>query len=559
MPQLEFDRFYKYDDLTSILEAMVTDHPNLIRIDSIGKSHEGRDIWLATVTNFSTGDDLSKPAIWIEGNIHATEFTASAAALHLLDVLLRKYGNDEKVTRALDSRVFYVVPRLNPDGAELAMADRPKFIRSSVRPYPRQDQQDGLIPEDLDGDGRILSMRIADPNGAWKKAPQDERLLVARDPDEADGEFYRLLPEGQIQNYDGYIIKAAPDLHGLDLNRNWPADWETESVQKGAGPYPTSEPEIRATVQAIVDRPNITAYITYHTMSAVHLRPYSAHDDDHFPTRDLRVFKKIGEHATRLTGYPAISIYHDFKYEPKEVVHGGSDDWIYEHLGIYAWTTEFWSPMKQAGIKDFKFIEWFREHPVEDDLALLKWSDEVLGGKGYIDWYPFDHPQLGQVELGGWDEMYCWRNPPPEFLEKEIKSHADFALFHLLISPKLEVHTLDMKQVQTGVFAVTLVLHNTGWLPTNVTEKANERKAVRPLEVELELPEGAEMVIGDRRTEAGQLEGRDQKTTAIGYEVDPTTDRVKLEWVVSAPKGGTLKIEARHQRAGTIVRELSLS
>jgi len=216
------------------------------------------------------------------------------------------------------------------------------------------------------------------------------------------------------------------------------------------------------------------------------------------------------------------------------------------------------SPMKQAGIKDYKFIDWFREHPVEDDLALLKWSDEVLGGKGYVEWYSFEHPQLGPVELGGWDEMYCWRNPPPEFLESEIKAHADFALFHLLISPKLEVHTLEVKPVKPDVFAITLVLQNTGWLPTNVTEKAKERKAVRPLEVELQLPEGADLVIGERKTEAGQLEGRDQKFTVLWGGLDPTNDRTKLEWVVSAPKGGTLRIEARHQRAGTVVRELSL-
>ncbi|MEO7803894.1 MAG: M14 family metallopeptidase, partial [Actinomycetota bacterium] len=526
---------------------------------SIGQSFEGREIWLATMTNTATGEAASKPALWVEANIHATEVTGCTAALYLINKLIGGFGTDESVTRVMDTRTFYVVPRLNPDGAELALADRPKFVRSSVRHYPFADEQDGFYGEDVDGDGRILSMRVRDDNGAWKAYPDDPRLLVARDPDEVGGVYYRLFPEGSVRNYDGVSIKAAPPLEGLDLNRNYPALWDTESVQKGAGPYPTSEPEVRAMVQAVVDRPNITGFITYHTYSSVHLRPYSTHNDDHFPTADLRTYQLIGEKATEITGYAAISIFHDFKYDPKTNIVGGSDDWMYDHLGVYAWTTEFWSPMKQAGITDYKYIEWFREHPVEDDLKLLKWNDEVLGGKGYIDWYRYEHPQLGEVELGGWHSMYCWRNPPPEFLEQEISSHADFAIFHLLISPKLELSSVELKHLSGSMFSLRVVVINSGWLPTNVTEKAMERKAVRPVEVELTLPDGATLVQGEQKTELGQLGGRDQKRNILFAGGDFTDDRAKGEWVIDAPKAGTLLIEARHQRAGTAVSKVELS
>jgi murein tripeptide amidase MpaA len=559
MPTIRFDKFYKYDTLTAILTAWVSEHPDRFQLASIGKSFEGRDIWLATVTNFASGPDTDKPAFLIEANIHADEVTGCTAALHLIDKLLTQYGVAEKVTRVLDTRAFYIIPRLNPDGVELALADRPKFVRSSVRPYPRLDQQDGLIGEDLDGDGRILMMRVRDPNGAWKPCPADPRLLIPREPDEAPGgEFYRLLTEGLIQNYDGVIIKRAPALHGLDLNRNYPMEWSTESDQRGAGPYPTSEPEIRAEVQAVIDRPNITGYIAYHTFSGVHLRPYSGHPDDDLPNADLRAYQYIGEHATKITGYPAKSVFHDFKYEPKQVIRGGSDDWMYDHIGVYAWTTEFWSPQQQIGLKDYHLIEWLRDHPIEDDLKLLKWNDEVLNRKGYVDWYPFEHPQLGPVELGGWDFMYCWTNPPTELLEKEIAPHSDFAIFHLLISPKLEIHALDVKPVSAGVYHVRLVLCNTGWLPTNVTQKALDRKAVRPIEVELTLPEGVTLVNGEKKIECGQLDGRSQKRSILWSNDDDTPDRVKAEWVIVAPQGGVLKIEARHARAGTVRREVEL-
>jgi murein tripeptide amidase MpaA len=557
-----YDRWYRYDELTDLLRSWAEELPGLIRLGSIGSSYEGREIWLATVTNFETGPDLEKPAFLVEANIHAIEVTGCTAALHLLHRLLTGYGSDDRVTRALDTRAFYVVPRLNPDGAELALAERPRFVRSSVRPYPLADPQDGLHEEDLDGDGRILMMRFRDENGAWKTHPDEPRLMIRRDPDEGpgEGEFYRLLWEGTIRNYDGVMIKIAPPLEGLDLNRNFPYEWTTEAEQRGAGPYPTSEPEVRAMVQAVVERPNITGHIAYHTFSGVHLRPYAGYADEHFPPNDLRAYKLIGEEGTRLTGYPNVSVFHDFKYEPKESIKGSAHDWLYDHVGVFAWTTEFWSPQRRAGIEDYHFIEWLRDHSPEDDLRLLEWADDEIGETAYVDWYEFEHPQLGMVELGGWDAMACWANVPFKFLRDEIAPHADWALWHLLISPLLSMRSLEVEPLGDGRFFVRLVVENTGWLPTSVTQKAVERQSVRPLEVELTLPEGARIVAGELRTEAGQLEGRVHLRSALWWGTDQgTSDRAKLEWVVEAPSGGTLGVEARHPRAGVVRRDVKLS
>ncbi|MFP5325855.1 MAG: M14 family zinc carboxypeptidase, partial [Acidimicrobiia bacterium] len=234
------------------------------------------------------------------------------------------------------------------------------------------------------------------------------------------------------------------------MNRNYPIEWRPEGEQLGAGPYPTSEPEIRAVVQAIVERANICAFIQYHTYSGVHLRPYGTRGDDALPTWDLRVFKKIGDKATELTGYPHVSVFHDFKYDPKDVITGVADDWAYDHLGVFAWTTEFWNPFTTAGIEDYKWIEWSIDHPVDDDLKLLAWSDEELNGEGFVDWYPYDHPQLGPVEIGGWNSAYCLRNPPPHLLEKEVLPHADWAIWHVLIAPELRVRLATAERVGDG-------------------------------------------------------------------------------------------------------------
>ena len=560
MPAIRFNRFYRYTELTRLLKAYAKEYPNLIRLESIGKSHEGRDVWLITATNFKSGDDAEKPAFWVDGNIHASEVTASAAALYLIHSLVTKYKKDGNTTRALDTRTFYIVPRVNPDGAEWALADKPKIIRSSTREYPyTHDPLDGLVwGEDLDGDGRILQMRIEDPNGAWKVYPEEPRLMIRRDPVETGGKYYRILPEGLLKNYDGVTIKVHNPKQGLDLNRNFPAGWRTESDQRGAGPYPASEPEARNLVDFIAKHPNITGTISFHTMSGVLLRPYDDRPDDDFPTDDLWTYQKIGEKGTQITSYPHISVFHDFKYHPKQVITGGFDTWTYEHVGVFSWTVEFWSPMKQAGIEKFKFIDWYREHPVEDDLKLLKWNDEVLKGKGYVDWYAYKHPQLGEVELGGWDSMNMWTNPPLEFLEKEISPFPEWIVWHALISPKLVLLETKVTSLGADSFRVQAVIQNEGWLPTYVTKKALERKLTRGVIAEITLPKGASLQSGKEREELGELEGRAYKVVNPDESDEGTTERVKVEWVIQARKGTKIKLLAKHERAGVVRAEVVL-
>lgn len=561
MPNVQFNRFYRYAELTRILKAYEKEYPNLIRVESIGKSHEGRDVWLVRATNFKSGDDAEKPAMWVDGNIHATELTASAAALYLIHTLATQYKKDETITRAMDTRAFYIVPRVNPDGAEWAMADKPKFIRSSTRPYPyNEDTTDGIITgEDIDGDGRILQMRIPDPNGTWKAHPDDPRLMIRRDPIETGGKYYRLITEGLLKNYDGVTIQIRPPKEGLDLNRNFPAGWRTASEQPGAGDYPASEPEVHNLVKFIVQHKNITGAMSFHTFTGVLLRPYDDKPDDDFPTNDLWTYQKIGEKGTQVTSYPNISVYHEFRYHPKQVITGGFDTWVYEHLGIFGWTVEFWSPQNQAGIKEYKYIDWYREHSVDDDFKMLKWNDEVLGGKGYVDWYEFNHPQLGKIELGGWDFQNYWGNAPLEFLEKEISPFPEWIVWHALIAPELGLRDVTVTPLGADTFRIRLVVENKGWLPTYVTKKALERKVTRGVIAEISLPKGASLQSGKAREMLGELEGHAYTPAFLFDETtESTVDRAKVEWVVKAKKGTKVKLSAKHDRAGKIHTEVLL-
>ncbi len=561
IPVPRFDQFYRHAELTRLLQDYALALPGLAQLSSLGRSHEGRDIWLLTLTNTATGDDTTKPAFWVDGNIHAAELTACTACLYWLHKLVVDYAAGDVSTRhLLDTRVVYMVPRLNPDGAELALADRPRHIRSSTRPYPYDEEAvEGLTVEDVDGDGRVLFMRIPDPHGPYKPCPAEPRLMVAREPGEFGGPYYRLLPEGSLKNFDGLKVSTNANREGLDLNRNFPADWRQEFEQLGAGPYPTSEPEVRAMVHFITHHPNIGAAVSFHTHSGVILRPMGTQSDDDMTPEDLWMYKRLSDIGARLTGYPAISSYHDFKYHPREVITG-TQDWIYEHLGALFWTVEIWAPNKEAGISDYRWIEWYRDHPVEDDIKLLKWSDEQCAGQAHVDWYPFQHPQLGMVELGGWDRMNYWRNPPPALREREAARFPAWLQQIALSLPKLELLRTEVRALGNDTWRVRFAVANSGYLPAYVTQRALERKTARGTVMQIHPTPGVSLVGGKERVIAAHLEGHAPRNSLLSFMPgrDLTGDRAVVEWVVHGPRGAAVALTASADRAGTVRTEVTL-
>jgi hypothetical protein len=354
-------------------------------------------------------------------------------------------------------------------------------------------------------------------------------------------------------------ITANPDLEGLDLNRNFPAYWRQEFEQVGAGPYPTSEPEVRAMVEFVAAHPNIGAAVSFHTHSGVILRPMGTNSDDDMTPEDLWMYKRLSDLGAKLTGYPAISIWHDFKYHPKQVITG-TQDWVYEHLGALFWTVEIWAPNKEAGITDYKWIDWYREHPIEDDLKLLKWSDEQCGGKAHVDWYAFRHPQLGMVELGGWDRMNYWRNPPPALRERESARFPAWLLQIGLSLPKLEVLRTEVRALGPDTWRVRFAVANAGYLPSYVSKRALERKTARGTVFRIHLPPGLSLVSGLEREVGAHLEGHAPKGSLQAFlpSRELTGDRTVAEWVVRGPRGTAIALSATADRAGTVRTEVTL-
>lgn len=549
--------YYTYDVLTRLLHELVEAHPKLAQIESIGKSLEGRELWLVTLTNQETGPALEKPAYWIDGNTHAGEVTGSTVVLYTIWSYLTQYGQDEKITRVLDRSAIYLLPRISVDGAEKYLTT-PYDLRSSTRIHPYIEERDGLYPADIDGNGLILTMRVKNPNGDWKRSEQDPRIMRKRGIDDEDGEYYSLLTEGLIRNYDGFFIPIAPPREGMDINRNYPYAWEPEGTERGAGPYPFSEPETRAEAEFWRTHPNISGAVTYHTTSGVLLRPYGTQPDENMPSADLDIYKLIGKRGTEFTGYPDASVYHGFRYFPKEVMHGAMDDFVYDHHGWFAFTPELWDLPTTAGVGPRDFISWIRWHPEEDDLKIMRWNDEEMDGAAFIGWQPFEHPQLGTVEIGGWHAKLYEDNAPLKYLQEICEKHSRWTLSNASLSPYLTMPHLKVEVQAENLYHIVAIVDNSGFLPTYTSERALERRDVRPIEAELSVPADAKIVAGERWQELGQLEGRSNKIWNWFGGNTPTDNRLKLEWVVRAPAGTTLNLVVKAQRAGTLRREIIL-
>jgi murein tripeptide amidase MpaA len=552
-------RYYRYDELTAFLQELSDAYPQLCSLQSLARSYHGRDVWLMTVTNRDTGHADSKPAYWMDGNTHATELAGSAACLYALDLVTREYGKDPDITHLLDTRTLYVLPRITPDGAEYCLTTGDS-VRSADRPYPFEDRHEGLRARDINGDGHILQMRLEDPHGQWKISPHDPRLMVKRLPDDRKGPFYRVYREGILEKTEDWRIEVKPTPFGMDFNRNYPYEWVPEPDQKGAGPYPMSEPETRAIIEFIVRHPNICGVQTYHTYSAAILRPYSMKADEHMHELDLEIYRALGARGTEITGYPCISVYHDFRRHNQEFIHGGFDDWCFHHRGIFAFTTEIWSIGKAAGLPVEDHIKFLERRSADEMLQIVKWHDEQ-GLEALVPWQPFDHPQLGPLEIGGWKTLFSWSNPPQKFLAEICEKLTRFSLAHAAASPRLVLETFEEERLTSApaLRKITLRIANEGYLPTSVSDHAAQRKLARRPQVQLEVAASVHLVMGKDYQEIDHLAGVANVVNA-GWG-DPTyfrgmteENRTQVEWLVRGE--GPITVTVTSERAGNLSASL---
>ncbi|MDT8400551.1 MAG: M14 family metallopeptidase [Bacteroidales bacterium] len=468
--ELSFDKFHSVDVINEWLLRWSKEYPDLVDLYQIAESYEGRPILQMTITNKNKGKHSDKPAAFFEGNRHSGEITGSESVMWLAQHLLRSYGKDDEISRLIDNFTFYLRPVNNPDGHNLYMHTA-QSNRSTVR--PTDNDFDGLIdedsPDDINGDGIILSMRWKDEEkGNMIVDPDDPggRIMKRVSPGEGD---YMVGSEGIDNDGDGRINEDG--IGGLDLHRNYPENWRPESnmdatgrgfTQRGAGEYPLSETETRSVVTFLLSHPNVYIVNSMDTRVPMHLRPPSTSpSNERMYEEDLEWYKRFDDLGKSITGYErAGDVYQD--YGGGNPLFGHGPDFGYWYYGSIWYGDELWNGAR------------FKDYDGDDDideLDLLRWDEEENDGDGFIEWTEAVHPVYGKVEIGGFHPKFFSQNPPAKHLLPWAKNQALFNLEMVKHLPMLEWDDIRVKKEKSyrkdsTDYRITVSYRNTGKLPT---------------------------------------------------------------------------------------------
>ncbi len=558
--------YLDYERLTAQLRGWVDAFPDICRLTSLATTPEGRDVWLLTI---GRDPDRIRPAAWVDGNIHAAELAGSSVALGIAEDVLGLHVDPREselapaIIERLRDVLLYVVPRISPDGAEAVLTSG-RSVRSVPRDHRVERGKPRWLIGDIDGDGLALSMRVKDPGGELVDAPEFPGLLVERSIED-EGPFYKLYPEGTIEHFDGKRIPSPHFLgdNPIDLNRNFPWSWAPAHEQIGAGAFPASEPEARGIVEFASAHPEIFAWLDLHTFGGVLIRPLGHAPDSKMDAEDLAVFRQLEEWMTDHTGYPTVSGYEEFLYEPDKPLRGDLTDFAYNQRGALGYVVELWDLFKRLGMpRPPKFAQYYERVTRGDIVKLAWWDREENGGRSFPAWRPFDHPQLGRVEIGGIDPRVGIWNPPLHELPVVCISQAQVFLRVAALAPRVRIGRIDRTTVGGDMTRVDVELVNDGYLGSYGVPSAKKLDFNEPVYVTARTSETCALVdAGAAHQTLGHLDGWGHGLhTGQNLPAYPgTRGTTHAAWASYLVRGkGTLELRAGSCRVGFVTATIAI-
>jgi len=580
--------YLDFDGLTDELRALVNGSANA-SMRSIGTSHEGRDVWLVEVANTSGVPLNERPAVLVVGNLAGDHVVGSQLALETIRFLL----NDPSAASVLTDQAVYVIPRLNPDGAE-AMFASVKFDRTG-NALAYDADNDGRLDEDggddLNGDGMITLMRVLDSAGEFMVNPDDPRLMKRADRAEGETGTHKLYTEGVDSDGDGFFNEDGAG--GVDLDRNF--QHEHPYYQADAGPHMVSEPETRALMDFVVENRHIGAVLTFGHSDNLVTAPDSGGELADAGLIDLVTFAaeansdiydngvfgagggggggggfqgrfggrgvgRVGAGGVPLRG-AQVGADNDSQSgrRPAVVVNEADREYFSAVSEAYREITGitevgvnrkaegafFQVAYYQLGIPSFATQGWGLGEVESSDSGLdakLIESMDSVGVDVFADWATYDHPELGSVEIGGF-MPYGTTNPPADQLTELGRQHGEFAVRLAGMLPRVDIVSTEVTAHGGGVFTVTAEIENSGYFPTSL-QHGVVSGAVQPTTVRIQVDPEA-ILTGDAKSSTVQrLEG--------------SGSRAEFSWVIQGDTGQSVEIWVRSQKGGTDTATVTL-
>jgi hypothetical protein len=521
--QTSWNKYYTYEGVVDLCKRLTAAWPDLVTMESAGKSYQGRDIIVLTVTDRKAGDPGNKPAFWIDGNIHSIELQGTEMALYTAWYLCEMYNDNAFIKQLLKDKTFYISPTINPDA-------RQYFTSVGVPPrsglVPRDNDRDGLLDEDgyddLNNDKNISQMRRLNPNGDFKEDPKDQRRMI-RVASGEKGDYEMLGPEGIDNDGDGLINEDGPG--GYDGNRDWGFNWEPNYVQNGADKYPFSFPENQAIRDFTLKHRNITGAQSFHNSGGMILRGPSVQGGgaEVYSRSDDAVINSIGKKGElMLPGYKLLTIWKDMY-----PVYGGELDWWHGEMGCFVYSNELWNP----------YLMFYDS----TNTDVYEFEKLLLFEDSFIPWQKYVHPVYGEIEIGGFGKNFG-RLHPGFMIETDAHRNAAFCIYNAYQSPKLEVTDIKVKKLSGGLKEITATVENKRMLPTH--SASNLKFKIDPPDY-VSLDGGtviAGMIVLNKDFNISEEQKKNPRRMEIsniaGYQ------RVDLKWIVKDGSKFTVRVES---------------
>jgi hypothetical protein len=551
---LRFDYYYSYEQMAEAMKALNKAYPELTTLDEVGRSEEGRIIWSLTINNKKTGEPLSKPGVYVDGNIHGNEIQAGEVCLYLANRLLTNYGKIPEITGVVDRNVFYIIPVVNVDGRAHFFDDANTPSTNRGLRIPFDDDRDGLFdedgPDDIDGDGSITNMRISDTLGRLRSDPADPRLMIAVKPGEK-GEWTRLGQEGIDNDGDGLVNEDSEGY--VDGNRNWGFNWNPPYVQRGAGNYPFEGTGIKAIAEWMLARPNIILVFAFHNNGGMYLRGPSFKAAGELPQGDIAVYDYLGKNMEKIVpGYQYLISWKDL-YS----TYGDFTDFTNNLVGSYSLVGELYQPETETYDGTMKRTEEERSRfgdASEGERQRLLFDDNVNQGELFKEWKAYRHPLYGDIEIGGWTKMSS-RLPHPFMLQDLVHRNASSVIFAARQTPKITMDVFEVKKLGGDLWSVRVRLVNGGAIPS-VTYETIQNKWY-PIDKLSVAGRSANVVSGGVLTDAWMnLVSYKEFRPEVQMCQVPGFGKVEYQFLVSGK--GEIEIKYESRKAGTVSKVVAL-
>jgi len=562
-------KYHSSEETESYLVELALAHPDVVQVESVAKSIEGRDVWMVEVGRGKEADRWTRPAMVVVAGLEGDHLVGTELVLTFLDHLTSPDGT---INNLLDSVTIYLFPRLNPDGAERYFMSPKMEQRSNTK--PTDDDHDGMIdedgPDDLNGDGIITRVRVEDSEGKYVQDEKDARIMREAKRGKGERGTWRYFAEGRDNDADEKFNEDGTG--GVNFNMNFPFNYKF--FDPASGIHQVCEPETRALADFVVAHPNIGIILTFSMSDNLLKTPEAAKEESgeggrrrqrkpvtKVNEKDLAYFKQLGKEYREALGLS--------KELTGAKVDGSYADWMYFHRGRMSLAARGWSPEMQLALEKEKKKEEEKEKeekseegsekPAEEkegkddkkeedkeaksQREFLEWLEEKYP-KGFVEWTAIEHPDFeGQkAEVGGFTP-YIQTNPPPSLLDELGKKHAAFLTELAAKLPRIALRKLEAKHVGGGVFELEVEIENNGYLPTVLAHGLVTREVV-PTRVELDVaPE--RILAGDRIARLEPIAG------SGGVE--------KVRWIVRGARKSQVTVRVVSALGGTIEQTVTLN